>query len=265
MGFSYRKSVKMGPIRVTASKSGISYSAGVKGARVTKRADGRTQATLSVPGTGVRYTSTSRSTSAKPKSRRGSSEQVQPKPEILPGQRYSVLPRQPSPGIRPLVFKGYLASVILSSDAIRIDRKFMGRINGNRSAVIPWLQLVAVDFCDPTKLINGHVHFVTAADPRGLTPTGGGNRIAAAARNSHAIMFTWRQRATYQRFRDLLVANPAIPPASANFASSGNNHRAGSQHSIADELAKLHALCQQGALTVQEYEQAKARLLGSVN
>lgn len=58
MGFTYRKSYKAGPFRITASKSGISYSAGVKGARVTKRADGRTQTTLSAPGTGLRYTST---------------------------------------------------------------------------------------------------------------------------------------------------------------------------------------------------------------
>ncbi|WP_329327913.1 DUF4236 domain-containing protein [Streptomyces mirabilis] len=59
MGFSYRKTFKAGPIRISASKSGISYSAGVKGARVTKRADGRVQTTLSVPGSGLRYTETS--------------------------------------------------------------------------------------------------------------------------------------------------------------------------------------------------------------
>ena len=53
MGFSYRKSVKMGPFRVTASKSGISYSAGVKGVRVTKRANGKVQTTLSAPGAGA--------------------------------------------------------------------------------------------------------------------------------------------------------------------------------------------------------------------
>ena len=63
MGFSYRKSVKMGPFRVTASKSGISYSAGVKGVRVTKRANGKVQTTLSAPGTGIRYTTTSTSSS----------------------------------------------------------------------------------------------------------------------------------------------------------------------------------------------------------
>ncbi|MFF3914635.1 DUF4236 domain-containing protein [Streptomyces sp. NPDC001852] len=59
MGFSYRKSFKAGPFRVTASKSGISYSAGVKGVRVTKRANGRLQTTISAPGTGLRYTTSS--------------------------------------------------------------------------------------------------------------------------------------------------------------------------------------------------------------
>jgi hypothetical protein len=48
-------------------------------------------------------------------------------------------------------------------------------------------------------LINGHVHFVTAGDPRELTPAGRGNRMAAAARNPHAIMFTFQQRRAYRR------------------------------------------------------------------
>ncbi|MFE0173303.1 DUF4236 domain-containing protein [Streptomyces sp. NPDC059002] len=42
---------------MTASKSGIGMSAGVPGARVTKRADGRVQTTVSVPGTGLSHTS----------------------------------------------------------------------------------------------------------------------------------------------------------------------------------------------------------------
>ncbi|MEV7597860.1 DUF4236 domain-containing protein [Kitasatospora sp. NPDC089797] len=63
MGFSSRKSFKAGPFRVTASKSGLSYSAGVKGARVTRRSDGRVQTTLSVPGTGLRHSTTSGGTS----------------------------------------------------------------------------------------------------------------------------------------------------------------------------------------------------------
>lgn len=56
MGFSYRKSKKIGPFRVTASKSGISTSVGGKGYRVTRKANGKIQTTASIPGTGIRYT-----------------------------------------------------------------------------------------------------------------------------------------------------------------------------------------------------------------
>lgn len=59
MGFRFRKSFKLGPFRFTASKSGISSSFGVKGFRVTKRADGKTQTTVSIPGTGISHVSTS--------------------------------------------------------------------------------------------------------------------------------------------------------------------------------------------------------------
>lgn len=67
MGFRFRKSFKLGPFRLTASKSGISYSVGVKGARVTKRADGKTQTTLSIPGTGISHVSTSGGSKTEPK------------------------------------------------------------------------------------------------------------------------------------------------------------------------------------------------------
>lgn len=56
MGFNYRKSKKIGPFRVTASKSGISTSVGGKGYRVTRKANGKIQTTASIPGTGIRYT-----------------------------------------------------------------------------------------------------------------------------------------------------------------------------------------------------------------
>lgn len=60
MGFRMSKSIKLAPgVRMTFSKSGIGYSAGVKGYRVTKRADGRVQRTASLPGTGLSHTTTS--------------------------------------------------------------------------------------------------------------------------------------------------------------------------------------------------------------
>jgi hypothetical protein len=208
MGIRYRKTFKAGPFRVTASKSGISYSAGVKGARVTKRADGRTQTTVSAPHTGLSYTSTSGTKRRSANRQAATRKQAVAKSTPLPGHRSSVLPLAPGAGTPPLHFKGYLATVSLYPDRIQIDRTLMGRINGNRPARIQWQQqLVGVDFLEPTRLVNGHIHFATATDPRGLTATGRGNRMAAAAKNPHSIMFTWQQRATYEQLRGLLMAN----------------------------------------------------------
>lgn len=67
MGIRFRKSKKIGPVRFTASKSGISTSVGGKAFRVTKRADGRTQKTATLPGTGISYSTTSGSTKKKKK------------------------------------------------------------------------------------------------------------------------------------------------------------------------------------------------------
>jgi hypothetical protein len=237
VGFGYRKSFKAGPFRVTASKSGISYSAGVKGARVTKRANGRVQTTLSVPGTGLSYTSTSgrkaktagRQSVQAPRPapvravKRGVASHPRPGPTRmtrqhpasrlpqLPGQRSSIhLARLPAL-TNPLTIKGYLAKITLLPDRIQIDRSFFGRISGNRSATIYWSQLVGIDFLDPARLTNGHMHFAVADDPRGLTATGRGNRLAAAARNPHAIMFTWQQRAAYEQLRAALEAAAVSP------------------------------------------------------
>lgn len=56
MGFRYRKSINLGGgFKINLSKSGIGYSWGVKGYRVTKTAKGKTRTTASIPGTGISY------------------------------------------------------------------------------------------------------------------------------------------------------------------------------------------------------------------
>lgn len=56
MGFRFRKSIKLGGgFRINLSKSGIGYSWGVPGYRITKTATGRTRNTYSIPGTGLSY------------------------------------------------------------------------------------------------------------------------------------------------------------------------------------------------------------------
>ena len=50
MGFRFRKSIKLGGgFRINLSKSGIGYSWGVPGYRITKTATGRTRHTYSIP------------------------------------------------------------------------------------------------------------------------------------------------------------------------------------------------------------------------
>lgn len=56
MGWRVRKSVNLGlGFRINLSKSGIGYSWGGKGFRITKKADGGTRTTYSIPGTGISY------------------------------------------------------------------------------------------------------------------------------------------------------------------------------------------------------------------
>lgn len=55
MGLRFRKSYGKGPFRLNVSKSGVGYSVGAKGFRVTKKADGGTRTTASIPGTGISY------------------------------------------------------------------------------------------------------------------------------------------------------------------------------------------------------------------
>lgn len=73
MGWRIRKSLNLGPFRLTASKSGLSVSAGTKWRRVTRTASGRVRKTTTIPGTGISHvqeSSTGRSEDRKMKATR---------------------------------------------------------------------------------------------------------------------------------------------------------------------------------------------------
>ena len=56
MGFRMRRSVQLLPgVRLNLSKSGIGYSVGVKGFRMSHGADGKVRRTVSLPGTGMSH------------------------------------------------------------------------------------------------------------------------------------------------------------------------------------------------------------------
>lgn len=53
MGWSFRRSINVGPFRMNFSKSGIGYSAGIHGARIGRDAKGRKYSQISIPHTGI--------------------------------------------------------------------------------------------------------------------------------------------------------------------------------------------------------------------
>jgi hypothetical protein len=58
MGFSYRKTVRIGPFRVNIGNRGVGYSVGGKGFRTGVSSGGRRYTTFSLPGTGLSYRTT---------------------------------------------------------------------------------------------------------------------------------------------------------------------------------------------------------------
>jgi Protein of unknown function (DUF4236) len=55
VGWSYRKSIKVGPFRFNLSRRGVGHSVGARGARYTRTADGRREMTFRIPGTGLSW------------------------------------------------------------------------------------------------------------------------------------------------------------------------------------------------------------------
>ena len=55
MGFTYRKSIALGPFRINLSKSGVGFSLGAPGVRTGVSAEGKRYTTFNIPGTGIGY------------------------------------------------------------------------------------------------------------------------------------------------------------------------------------------------------------------
>lgn len=86
MGFRYRKSINLGGgFRINISKSGVGYSFGTKGYRITKTAKGTIRRTASIPGTGISFVdeTPSKRKSKKHISNSPSSQSTDVPPEII--------------------------------------------------------------------------------------------------------------------------------------------------------------------------------------
>ena len=62
MGFRFRKSINLGGgLKINLSKSGIGFSWGFPGFRISRTAKGKIKQTFSIPGTGISYEKSSSS------------------------------------------------------------------------------------------------------------------------------------------------------------------------------------------------------------
>ncbi|AJP04762.1 hypothetical protein TU94_28265 [Streptomyces cyaneogriseus subsp. noncyanogenus] len=101
--------------------------------------------------------------------------------------------------VGPLAFKGYMASALLYEDRVEFKRPLVARLGGNRSGTVLLRDVLKVLSREPTRLVNGHVHLLTAEDP-GQLRAWADAPVKQVAGNPRAIMFTWGQRDTYTKF-----------------------------------------------------------------
>ena len=57
MGWSFRRSINLGPLRVNLGKRGVGTSVGAGPFRIGRSANGRTYRSFRIPGTGISYRS----------------------------------------------------------------------------------------------------------------------------------------------------------------------------------------------------------------
>ncbi len=90
MGLRFRKSINLGcGLRVNLSRSGVGYSWGGKGFRVSRSARGRVTRTYSIPGTGISY-STSSSSRSERSGNRTNRRNVSAQSHLNSGSSYDV-------------------------------------------------------------------------------------------------------------------------------------------------------------------------------
>ncbi len=96
MGFRFRRSINLGGgFKINLSKSGIGYSWGTKGYRISRTARGTTRRTYSIPGTGISYVDESGSRSNRNRNqRRNQSRITQPSHRQFPQPTYNQTPER---------------------------------------------------------------------------------------------------------------------------------------------------------------------------
>lgn len=150
---------------------------------------------------------------------------------------------------------GQGGQITFDGQYVTISRKgFLARATlGKGEKRLHISQISAIQWKPAGPLVNGFIQFTV---PGGNELRGKlGSQTSNAAKDENSVIFTKKQMPEFEKLRAELdaaiIAQHA--PQQTGPASSA---------SLADELAKLAGLRDQGILTPAEFEQQKARLLG---
>lgn len=149
---------------------------------------------------------------------------------------------------------GQGGQITFDGQYVTITRKgFLARAtHGKGEKRLHISQISAVQWKPAGAMVNGFIQFTV---PGGNEVRGRmGSQTSNAAKDENSVIFTKAQMPEFEKLRATLDAAIVAQhtPQQAAPASSG---------SLADELAKLAGLRDQGILSPAEFEQQKARLL----
>lgn len=149
--------------------------------------------------------------------------------------------------------RGQSGTVTWDGAFVTISRTGMARLTvGKGDKRIPINSITAVQWKPAGALVNGFIQFSL---PGGVEQRSrAGSQTFNAASDENSVVFTKKQAPAFEQLRQAVeaaIAQQHMPQQAY----------APPPASLADELAKLGHLVDQGLLSRDEYDQAKARLL----
>lgn len=157
----------------------------------------------------------------------------------------------PTPG-SPLQVTGHGGTIVTFDGAsVTISRSgFLARATiGKGTKSIPLAQIAAVQFKPAGWLVNGFIQFTHAGGNEVRSQFG--HQTATAARDENSIVFTTRQQPVFEELRAAIEKAMAAPASGVAAVDP------------VDQLQRLVDLRASGAVSAQEFDALKARLLGS--
>jgi hypothetical protein len=150
--------------------------------------------------------------------------------------------------------KGKTGQVQFDGQYVTITREgFLARsVVGKGEKRLHVAQIAAVQWKPAGPMVNGFIQFTVPGGNERRSRLG--SQTQTAVRDENSVVFTKKQQPAFEKLRaalDAAIAQQHDPTAPAPAGAS-----------VADEIAKLVGLVEAGALTQDEFQQAKTRLLG---